>query len=582
MCTTCCPNTPCISRPTSVVSTPVLLPTPPRNPAPPRTEMKRVKVSWNGTKLVVPCGIGSDRVSRLLNDITHRFQKHAGDLDQANYFVELRTSDGYLLDKSDTIESVVENGDEIEVIDYKAWIENFKKNAELEIWGRIDRQDFVDDVNKYVGIFALGVHGCFSSTAYSHTSLGNESAKFKVYDSETLSLTKPGVLDEIHGDDTSQTWYCSAHWDLTNSIEIRVKSTSDFRAQIVKVEFRDGIIAPRFKVGAITTSQTSYPAPRTTSYVLPALISEGPALKEDGYTTPIDIKAVEVKSMGESALRLQQIGKPFVEQYWSGYRGAFQRVNVEFRVTNTSEETASVVNIVAEYLDHDGNWAPATVRSGQKASEYWYDIKCAHDTFLPFEPKATSKLSLQFETDIDPTKYKSLDNRIRRIHTSLPDPLHVRFTLIDQHNRTSIITIQAVNGPPNVPTRASYESEFNCSLHHWIQCDDMVSDERLFIPIKHVEEGGERVLEIGLKPMSTTYRVDQNRLRRWAWEAVQKGVEEVWLEDVDWSAEDNNFGLKMACLVALEDQVIYGLKVMMWTQTGKVEECFEVPLELYT
>lgn len=207
-------------------------------------------------------------------------------------------------------------------------------------------------------------------------------------------------------------------------------------------------------------------------------------------------------------------------------------------------------------------------------------MRSAHDTILSFEPDSVLKLSLQLETPID-TKYKSHENRLRRIHSSFPDPLQIRFTLTDQHKRNSIITVQAMNGPPDVPTLESFQADNRCKLYHWIQCDDTISDERLYIAVKYLKEDSVRVLEISLRPKSVIYQVDERRLRRWAWDAIRKGVEEVWLEDVNWSIEDGAFGLQMAYLVDAEDQIVYGLKIKMWTQTGKVEECFNVPLEIY-
>lgn len=201
---------------------------------------------------------------------------------------------------------------------------------------------------------------------------GSEALKFQVYDPDSLSYQEPGtLLDEIQGGDATQKWVCSAYWDPPCSIEIHVKSASNPRAQISKIDVLDDKIVGRFTKGAITTTQTSFPDLTKTSFPLPAPIAEGPALKMDGYATPIDINAIEVVSVGNSSVQLQQIGRPFTEQFWTGTKAAYQRVNVEFMISNTSKDSVSVTLVVAEYMDHDGSWKAATARSGQKASEYW-------------------------------------------------------------------------------------------------------------------------------------------------------------------------------------------------------------------
>ena len=98
--------------------------------------MPRIKVVWNDTKLVVPIQSSSPAptINIVLQDISARFRKYGKDLDDDNYFIELRTSDGFLLEKNDPATDVIGDGETIIPVDYKTWFMKFKEESSLENW----------------------------------------------------------------------------------------------------------------------------------------------------------------------------------------------------------------------------------------------------------------------------------------------------------------------------------------------------------------------------------------------------------------------------------------------------------------
>ena len=61
----------------------------------------------------------------------------------------------------------------------------------------------------------------------------------------------------------------------------------------------------------------------------------------------------------------------------------------------------------------------------------------------------------------------SLDSRARRVYSSLPQPLRIRFTWADSDQRQASIEVSAVNPPPQLRSRASVEKSAEKPVVFW-------------------------------------------------------------------------------------------------------------------
>jgi hypothetical protein len=80
----------------------------------------KVKVVFGQARLVIPCGDGTDKVERLIEDINRRFQAHLGDPTVSAK--ELITGDGYLINGRDIINEVIDDGEGLNALDFPTWL----------------------------------------------------------------------------------------------------------------------------------------------------------------------------------------------------------------------------------------------------------------------------------------------------------------------------------------------------------------------------------------------------------------------------------------------------------------------------
>ncbi|CAG8592219.1 2292_t:CDS:2 [Paraglomus brasilianum] len=552
--------------------------------------MPRIKVVWNDTKLVVPIQSSNPppTINKVLQDISVRFRKYAKDLDDDNYFIELRTSDGFLLEKNDPATDVIGDGETIIPVDYKTWFMKFKEESSLENWLQVTRSDFVDDKPKWIQVG----HAPKTNQIYIEFGEGlydaTKSIKFHVFDEETinsLSFTSKELIDSIKSNINEDQWHASAHFITSSTgrraIELIIKSMSDPQPQVEVIEFGIGPDG-KFEVNNSMVIQEAMLPPVDMHYKLPKKVRKGPVLKEDGYPAPVDPTKEVIESIDESPIHLQQIGKVFPEQSWN-YSGAWQILTTEFRVTNNSHSPLSIVQIESEILSKSGEWQPALTYSGSKRSEFYYETNSEADAIIRLGAQSVIKLAIKAKYTLDYTKYKSLTGGPRRVHSSLPNPCSIRYTVRDQEGKKSSIVVQAFNSA-SFPTQTSYEADRKVKLFYWIQCDDVESEERMYIPIEHKPGWtNQNVLEIWIKEASRKPFIDAETLKRWAWLASKEGGGNEQFELKDWNWEDSSgtYAIKFFALFSKKERKIYGMKVTLKTKTGFVEDSFLLPKDIY-
>ena len=154
---------------------------------------------------------------------------------------------------------------------------------------------------------------------------------------------------------------------------------------------------------------------------------------------------------------------------------------------------------------------------------------------------------------------------------------------MDQEGKKSSIVVQAFN-TTSFPTQKSYEADRKVKLFHWIQCDDVESEERMYIPIEHKPGWtNQNVLEIWIKEASRKPFIDAEILKKWAWLASKEGGGNEQFELKDWNWEDTSgtYAIKFFALFSKKERKIYGMKVTLKTKTGFVEDSFLLPKDIY-
>jgi hypothetical protein len=250
------------------------------------TSSKKVKVVFGESRLLIPCGDGSDRVERLVEDINKRFQSHLGD--PTVRAKELATNDGFLVNPRDRIDHVIDNSAVLVALDYATWL---KANVALldEAHHTLSRPDYAEGNWQPPQRFAqVGKHK-HNKLFIKIGSTGGDATdddRLELFDVESLRTFggADGRVLVAHREvkEKAWDWAVEVHFVVEKgvvvAIELSVRTTSDPRAQIEVVPIV--ISGNEFKLGEPKETQTAFPPKPNKTYTLPAATIEGPCFKD--------------------------------------------------------------------------------------------------------------------------------------------------------------------------------------------------------------------------------------------------------------------------------------------------------------
>lgn len=529
--------------------------------------LSKVKVWLNKVGLVVPVTNPNDKVEKLLQDITRRFEGHGikpGELRLA----EIRTSDGCLISLHDTIKDVIDHGESLNVLDFDTWIETQKplcKDVKLII----TREDFEDDDPKWI---AIGIHEFNKLFVKFGTYWPGSREKFlglELIDTDALqNFGKEGkiLLGSKSAKDGSKKWNLEAYFIVkggtVQEIELSAKSSSDSKPIIKTIQVKVG---RKLELGEIKVIQDDKDNYDPAQYKLPLPQVVGSSLKEEDMKEK-KFEVHESKLSGASPhqagnaspLQITQLGKIEPDMGWES-DGEWDNVFYSnFNLLNKSQTKLAVVNVDAEYLDLHGKWVRGTCKIGRRNGFYDYSFQPEKSNHFNMEPMEQRETAIYLGVTI---KAPQLD-RCRRSHKSLPDPLKIKITFEDSNGCNASILIDYLNPALDVTTKDEREKKNNegNKFDFWAQCDDTDYQLRIWAEAKNNVKD-ERV-EIYLGYANKNKYLYESECKKLAYKAVKEQVNEKEMEDLNYDYK-GIISTKVFAVVDLKNQRTYALKFVL-------------------
>jgi hypothetical protein len=238
---------------------------------------------------------------------------------------------------------------------------------------------------------------------------------------------------------------------------------------------------------------------------------------------------------------------------------------VNVRVENTSEEQIYITEISSQYSVKD-QWIDCDYSLiGEKYGFYNYSF-----SQKPYNIYVDSKDSiiLCFRAEIAIKDVPQIDKQ-RRVHQSLPYPLPLAFTLTDNHNKTTKLTVLCHHHDPiSVMTQEKKEKEESIKYNWWFQCDDTLCLNRLWMGA-YVKDR-----QLNLVIHNSGRNLDEDELYKYAWTATKENLKEISLEWPETKKEGSQY---TTIDLLVDEKRPYALHFTFHTFTGHYEEWKALP-----
>jgi len=202
---------------------------------------------------------------------------------------------------------------------------------------------------------------------------------------------------------------------------------------------------------------------------------------------------------------------------------------------------------------------------GEKYSFYNYSF---HREPYNIPVKTKDSIILCFKAEIPIIDFPQND-KLRRVHHSLPYPLPLVFTLTDNHNKTSKLTVLCYHHDPiRVMTQQKKETDDNIKFDWWFQCDDTVCLNRQWLGVSIKDS------QLNLVTQGQSLTLEGDELYRHAWSAAKDNLTEISL---NWPGTKTEEGQYTTIDLLVEDKKPYALHFTLHTSTSHFEEWKVLP-----
>jgi hypothetical protein len=521
----------------------------------------RLRVVWKGNKLIVPYPFPTHQVQQLMEEVASRFARfHTGESELK--MSELRTLDGYLVNKYDRIMEAVYDGDQLEAIDFDSWL---KEQAQLckEKWLQVSQADFVDDTPKWA-IVGKHAHG----KLFVQTGAGKKVDRLELFELEDLKMfAKEGQQQILTSKGKSEgfDWFASASFVVNGTgqvthVVVEVKSLSDPRPIVKKfgISIENGVLVKGDVTLVQSADEDAGEDPNPLPLPLPKR-EETLLVDPPQPTEPVPLLTVQ----GMQKLKIEQVEKVYADQTWAS-RGFFNNnFFMNFSFTNPGDNVVTIAKIKTEYESAPNNWVEGK-NSAIGHKQGFYDYRWNWDTQC-FTIPSHSVEKVAFLCSI-PISAPQVD-RLRRGHKSLPNPLKIRLTLEDDQGATTQLEVVHHNDPYKLPSKESVEKSQGKEFEYFVTLDDAETEIRHYISVARVQDDDTKEhIEIRSSVSSSSFYLYKTDMRRFAFSGVKNNSELVDIEAVH--QNENGSELKAYAMVDLQKKRTYAIKFSLKTETG--------------
>eukprot|EP01111_Echinosteliopsis_oligospora_P005368 TRINITY_DN1865_c0_g1_i1.p1 TRINITY_DN1865_c0_g1~~TRINITY_DN1865_c0_g1_i1.p1 ORF type:complete len:659 (-),score=192.68 TRINITY_DN1865_c0_g1_i1:65-2041(-) len=542
-----------------------------------RTEAMKFKVVLNKKQLVVPYAFPCLQVKSLMDDICFRFAKYyTGSLQIS----ELRTSDGYLINKFDTIRDVLSDGDYIHAVDYNTWISEVEKTCNEE-WLDVSQEDFIEeDKKKWISIGRTT-----NNQLYLQVGVARDTKKLEVYDLEELrDYSKEGTTPIItfKGGEANAQYHMIVSFVIKQGVVVAVicdvKSCSDLRSRIVQQDFEvgDGGKLEKKTVTTVQTSEDPYDASSCPPPSLPSPVHTGPSVDHLLGDKETQVQAELKKTCIFDHMRVEQNEKIDADQQWARDGGFMNQLMVNLLLINSSPDKELHILRIRTQYKINGEWKEAEQTAlGSKRGYYNYSWNW-EESSLDLAPTSQSKISVLAGFKIH--AYQA--DKQRRLHHSIPSPLSLRIIFEDYSGKEGIFDVEYVNPPLDTYTEKYAETRLDpkgSKYDKFVYADDLEAECRQYIAIRKKSENGKERLEVYMSNNSSYYYLYPNQLKASVFEAIKTNSNEVEIESLKQSSNNDNLTRRVIAIVNQQQRRVVALKLQIQTTTSFTENYFIVP-----
>ena len=550
--------------------------------------VRKVKLIFGESKLVIPVAKGTDQVSSLIQDINKRLQVYLGD--PTIRIKELSTADGFILNPNDVINQVISDEWMLSGSDYQKWI---KEQLALcsTTWYTLTTSDYVDDARVFISVGKHKHNKIFISFG-KWENRAEKVTRLELFDAADLEsfgkggkplIARETVKDKKSGADRFQEACFVVEKGSVVAVELVSKMTSDFRPQIERVAFT---MDPLDRVGetketAAKVIQSSDRPKPSKPYKLPAKESKGKSLNEipgvklvdKGSNAPEPTRKKDAVGSGSSVIQLKQKDEPQADQSWysENTKSFDQYVYNNITFMNNTEKSVIINKVSAEYQTADGKtWkACNNISLGNKSGMWHYSWGYYDTTNFTFGPKQVVDVAVRTGIEVP---FINTDKN-RRIHHSLPNPIKIRVTIEDADGGKSSIETEYVNGPMEVDTFESKKKsvgESDEKKFMWFaSCDDVDSENRVaaWIAVEQSSQWGP-IVQFAHNLSSSQKYLYAHDFKKLAWKASKDNKEEMPIDDASYADEKKGNAVTVTAMIDQKEGYVYALKIALKTPSS--------------
>lgn len=486
--------------------------------------------------------------------------------------VELRDREGFVFGDDDLVSAVLTTGSYLYLIDEDTWRGEVSKDIIYNTrWLSVDRLNYLDDGVRYA-TFGKTKNGLF----YARCSSSSATCALVLVDPGDIIRYQKETLFLDYKNENFAAQVGLGVEGKERFIFARVTTGSDNGAWMIKKQYLNGLIK-KGEIVEITppdlelkTVACKFADTHTGDWALNLVAPAKQKIHEANGNSAIEVKVVaDTNGVYFTSVchgRQQKDGRTMSL--------TFDALNISCQ--NTSNEKLSA-EVTAEYEDSAGRWNKAQAFTGTSfPTRSGYQGQFSQQNLVNIEGNTVQPLALRAVLPNIVGKFGRGFNDRARSPKSLPQPLRVRFSLLDVHGKRKSLIVEQVNKALSVKTVVSYKEGLskNYIFVAFAYADNTETEERSHAYMYVDVSSKEKRCVVG---RSGTYQYYNHKdFRKMTYKAMKGQFEE---KQIDYLTTDK---IQFVGLYhKASNYQIYAIRVIIKTETGSSTNHFTIPYSLF-
>lgn len=265
-------------------------------------------------------------------------------------------------------------------------------------------------------------------------------------------------------------------------------------------------------------------------------------------------------------------GKILVSQdFWncpSGYFANYIQAEA-ITILNKRSENSSIIKIEGYWKNENNDWVPVDIVS--LGTSDGNKLKWRNETNLNFTKTETQTVALAVQIKLK----GEIAQDTKRIHKKLPQPLNIKFHIIDQDQKMTSHIIQVANPPKLYHTKESVEKSERIKNGNWCCCDDTEHETRNYAIIYRKLD--KISLRLYFNSMSNTWDFIMDDFKSIGFKATQENVKEYEMSNMCKRNDTLKHYVNVYFLIDFEREMPYAFKIVMKSSTSSITHYCLIP-----